>query len=260
MISNEKLRTLINRAMDRYAWMNNPSSLSLHDNDSYPLALGNELWSLSEEELADAKAIMQCGSNFAGDLFPNFEEYRELPQTASERHIAIEYMLAKERLPFYLQAGCVNLNIPVLVWRALLNKDIDERIINPARTYVYETARKKIEYAVDMSVCIKIAALRAGRKSLVSEDKERYLEYLGGYNDDEIFSLMQIARRGAFSYDEAFPETQTAEEAREALAEEVNHMDHYVIEGCIVNNIEICIDSKYSEILNKELGLVAAPV
>ena len=40
----------------------------------------------------------------------------------------------------------------------------------------------------------------------------------------------------------------------------INHMDRYVIEGCIVNNIEICIDSKYSEILNKELGLVTAPV
>lgn len=38
-------------------------------------------------------------------------------------------------------------------------------------------------------------------------------------------------------------------------------MDSYVIEGCAVNNNnEICINSEYSEILSKELELVAAPI
>ena len=260
MISNEKLRKLINLSMNRYLWHNRPAVMLPCDDTEDPQtaeeALVSEIWDLSEEELVDAEAIMLCGRNDNGDYFPDIKKYRSLPQITGDRNLVTAYMLGKKPLPFYLQAGCVNLNIPVLVWRVLLDKGMDGQLINPARAYVYETARKKLEYAVDMSMCVKIAALKEDRASLTLEDRSRFQEYLMGYSDDEVFSLMQIAGRGARSYREALPEVRTAEEARRELAKEVNYMERFVVEGCIINGIEFPRVFRYSDILNRELERV----
>ena len=233
MIAKEKLVNLTEIASKlREAW-----------NIETRSELVQALMSLDIEELKDMAGLMLIGRNdqyckeIEDSYYDDFEEYFYDARKEAYHNDKFElanYIASKAPLVRYLEDGYRNLYSDMIDEEALPGLSLDEKII-----LVERTAMK-----------CRITALKHDRFRTEPEDRERLSRLLDAMSVEDVADIARLAARGGRSYGQPAMLFKDKKEMCDYLCDKTDVLLSYLVEGCILNNMDwthpIDLEEKYN--------------
>ena len=212
------------------------------------------LMSLDIEELKDVAGLMLIGRNdqyckeIEDSYYDDFEEYfydaREEAYHNDKFELA-NYLASKTPFARYLEDGYRNLCSDMVNKETLPELSLDEKIVLVERT----------------SMKCRIAALKHGRFQTEPEDRKKLSRLLDTMSIEDVATITRLAVRGGRSYGEPAMLFKSKEEMCDYLCNRTDVLLSYLIEGCILNNMNWThptdLEEKYSryrDILEEKLA------
>ena len=189
------------------------------------------LMSLDIEELKDVAGLMLIGRNdqyckeIEDSYYDDFEEYfydaREEAYHNDKFELA-SYLASKTPFARYLEDGYKNLYSDMIDEETLPELSLDEKIV-----LVERTAMK-----------CRITALKHGRFQTEPKDRERLSRLLDAMSVEDVADIARLAVRGGRSYGQPDMLFKDKKEMCDYLCDKTDVLLSYLVEGCILNNMD----------------------
>jgi hypothetical protein len=187
--------------------------------------------SLDIEELKDVAGLMLIGRNdqYCKEIedcyYDDFEEYFYDARKEAYHNNKFElanYIASKSPLVRYLEDGYKNLYSDMIDEETLPGLSLDEKIVLVERT----------------TMKCRIIALKHDRFQTEPEDREKLSSLLDAMSVEDVADIARLAARGGRSYGQPAMLFKSKKEMCDYLCDKTDVLLSYLVEGCILNNMD----------------------